>query len=75
MKKYEDLSLKEIRELTDAQLVEAIDSQETYDDSRELDELLARADIDPTQEPYVVDGEPQVDPDDIYEEAKKKLGL
>ncbi|MDD7348114.1 MAG: helix-turn-helix transcriptional regulator [Clostridiales bacterium] len=72
MKKYEDMSVKE---MTDAQLVEVIDSQSSYADSKELDELLARADIDPTQEPYVVNGEPQVDPDDIYEEAKKKLGL
>ncbi|MGE9896745.1 helix-turn-helix domain-containing protein [Anaerovoracaceae bacterium SGI.195] len=72
MKKYEDMSVKE---MTDAQLVEVIDSQSSYADSKELEELLSRADIDPTQEPYVVDGEPQVDPDDIYEEAKKKLGL
>lgn len=53
-------------------LIETIESQDTWD-TDEFRELLRRADIDPTAAPYVVDGEPQRDPEEIYQEAKAKV--
>lgn len=63
---------KELLEMTDNELIETIESQDTWD-SLEFEEFLRRADIDPTAAPYVVDGEPQRDPEEIYQEAKAKV--
>lgn len=63
---------KELLEMTDNELIETIESQDTWN-SDEFRELLRRADIDPTAAPYVVDGEPQIDPEEIYQEAKAKI--
>lgn len=64
----------EIRYLSDKKLVEVIESQNSWD-TEEMGELLRRADIDPTQAPYVIDGECMVDPEDLYEEAIAKLNI
>lgn len=64
----------EIRDYTNERLVEVIESQDCWD-TDEMKELLSRADIDPTQAPYVIDGECIVEPDDLYEEALAKLNL
>lgn len=53
-------------------LIETIESQDTWD-TDEMHELLKIAGIDPTAAPYVIDGEPQKDPEEIYEEAKAKV--
>lgn len=53
-------------------LIETIENQDTWN-TDEFRELLRRADIDPTTAPYVIDDEPQKDPEEIYEEAKAKL--
>lgn len=53
-------------------LMETIEGQDTWD-TDEFKELLKIAGIDPTAAPYVVDGEPQRDPEEIYEEAKTKV--
>ena len=64
----------EIRDLTNAELIEAIESQDCWD-TDEMQELLRRADIDLSKAPYVVDGECMVEPEDIYEEAIAKLSI
>lgn len=53
-------------------LIETIESQDTWD-TDEVQELLKIANIDPTAAPYVIDGEPQKTPDEIFEEAKTKV--
>lgn len=63
---------KELLEMTDNELIKTIESQNTWD-SLEFEELLRRADIDPTAAPYVIDGESQSGPDEIFEEAKAKI--
>lgn len=63
---------KEIGDMTSSELIEVIDSQDSWD-SEEFGELLRRADIDPTAEPYVVDGECMIQPEDIYKIARKKV--
>lgn len=63
---------RELLEMTNSELIETIENQDTWD-SLEFEELLRRADIDPTAAPYVIDGEPQKDPEEIYQEAKAKV--
>lgn len=53
-------------------LIETIESQDTWN-TDEFRELLKIAGIDPAAAPYVVDGEPQKDPEEIFEEAKAKV--
>lgn len=60
---------KELHDMTDDELIETIEKQNTWN-TLEVEELFRRAGIDQTAAPYVVDGEPQIDPDDIYLEAK-----
>lgn len=63
---------KELLEMTDTELIKTIESQNTWN-SLEFEELLRRADIDQAAAPYVIDGEPQKDPEEIYQEAKAKV--
>lgn len=63
---------RELLEMTDNELIETIESQDTWN-SLEFEELLRRADIDPTAAPYIVDGESRSGPDEIFEEAKTKV--
>lgn len=53
-------------------LIETIERQDTWD-TDEFKELLKIAGIDLTAAPYIVDGEPQKTPDEIFEEAKTKV--
>lgn len=61
-----------LSEMADDKLIETIESQGIWA-SDEFDELLRRAGIDPTAAPYVIDGEPRKDPDEIYQEAKTRV--
>ena len=53
-------------------LIETIEGQDTWN-TDEFNELLRMAGIDPTAEPYVIDGEPRKTPDEIFEGAKAKV--
>lgn len=63
---------KELLEMTDKELIKTIESQNTWN-SLEFEELLRRADIDQAAAPYVIDGESQKDPEEIYLEARTKV--
>lgn len=63
---------KELLEMTDNELIGTIENQSTWN-SLEFEELLRRADIDQAAAPYVIDGEPQKDPEEIYQEAKARI--
>lgn len=61
-------------DITTKELIDIIEKQDSWA-TDEFAELLKRADIDPTADPYVVDGEPMVEPETIFEIAKVKLGF
>lgn len=61
-------------DITTKELIEIIEKQDSWD-TDEFTKLIKRADIDTTIEPYVVNGEPMVEPETIFEIAKVKLGF